>query len=120
LCLKTWQFHENFHDSHIAINNGFFVGDSGSADAGDNFVFDSEVDLSLDEAGHLYATWLDRPNTEIEVAEHLRYDRPNQEILLKTDVYTARSLDGGENWSWKMNITQSKSTVDDATQGSIC
>ncbi len=100
---------ENFHDSHIAINNGFFVGDSSSADAGDNFVFDSEVDLSMDEAGHLYATWLDRPNKNIEVAEHLRYDRPNQEILLKTDVYTARSLDGGENWSWKMNITNTKS-----------
>ncbi len=100
---------ENFHDSHIAINNGFFVGDSSSADAGDNFVFDSEVDLSLDEAGNIYATWLDRPNTDIEVAEHLRYDRPNQEILLKTDVYTARSLDGGENWSWKMNVTNTKS-----------
>ena len=99
----------NFYDRHIAINNGFFEGDSSSDEAEDNYVFDSEVDLSLDENGALYATWLDRPSVNIEVAEHLRYDRTNQEILLKTDVFTSRSLDGGEEWSWKMNVTNTPS-----------
>ncbi len=100
---------ENFHDTHIAINNGFFEGDSIAAEAGDNYVFNSEVELSLDDLGRLYATWLDRPGAKIEVAEHLRYDDPNGEILIKTDVFTSRTLDGGENWSWKMNVTNSVS-----------
>lgn len=99
----------NFYDSHIAVNNGFYEGDSLHDSVEDNYVFDSEVDLSLDENGDLYATWLDRPSVEIEVAEALRYDRTNQEILLKTDVFTARTLDGGAEWSWKMNVTESKS-----------
>jgi len=99
----------NFYDSHIAINNGFYEGDSLHDTVEDNYVFDSEVDLSLDENGNLYATWLDRPSVDIEVAEHLRYDRTNQEILLKTDVFTSRTLDGGAEWSWKMNVTETKS-----------
>lgn len=104
----------SFWDSHIAVNNGFFEGDSSSDAVDDNFVFDSEVDISLDELGNVYATWLDRPSValdsvEIEPAEHLRYDRTNQEMLLKTDVFTARSENGGSDWTWRMDVTKTKS-----------
>jgi len=99
----------SFEDKHMAINNGFFEGDSLSDAVEDNFIFNSEVDLSLDQYGYLYATWLDRPHVNIEPAEHLRYNDPNETIGLKTDVFTSRSLDGGETWSWKMNVTQTQS-----------
>ncbi|HHE54250.1 MAG TPA: T9SS type A sorting domain-containing protein, partial [Caldithrix abyssi] len=99
---------QTFKDSHVAINNGFFVGDESSAEVDDNLFFDSEADISLDENGNIYLTWLDRPNTGIEPAEASRYNNPNEGILLKTDVFTARSIDGGKTWTWKMNVTQTQ------------
>ncbi len=99
---------QTFKDSHVAINNGFFVGDESSAEVDDNLFFDSEADISLDENGNIYLTWLDRPNTGIEPAEASRYNNPNEGILLKADVFTARSTDGGKTWTWKMNVTQTQ------------
>lgn len=99
---------QTFKDSHVAINNGFFVGDESSEEVDDNFFFNSEADISVDENGAIYLTWLDRPNTGIEPAEKNRYDNPNEGILLKADVFTARSTDGGKTWTWKMNVTQTQ------------
>lgn len=99
---------ENFEDHHVAINNGFFVGDSTIEGVDDNMFFNSEADLSLDEQGNLYATWLDRPHKNIEAAEKARYNDPNEEILLKADVFVSRSIDGGVTWSDKINVTQTQ------------
>ena len=99
---------ETFKDSHVAINNGFFVGDEFSQEVEDNFFFNSEADISVDENGAIYLTWLDRPSTGVEPAEKNRYDNPNEGILLKADVFTARSTDGGKTWTWKMNVTQTQ------------
>ncbi len=100
---------QSFTDHHVAINNGFFVGDEMSDQVDDNFFFNSEADISLDENGNIYVTWLDRPHTGVEPAEKSRYDNPNEGVLLKADVFTSRSLDGGKTWSPKMNVTQTKS-----------
>ncbi len=99
---------ENFEDHHVAINNGFFVGDSSIEGVDDNLFFDSEADLSVDELGNIYAIWLDRPHKNIEAAEKSRYGNPNEGILLKADVFVSRSTDGGETWSDKMNVTQTQ------------
>ncbi|APF17582.1 hypothetical protein Calab_2063 [Caldithrix abyssi DSM 13497] len=98
-----------FKDSHVAINNGFYEGDEMSDQVDDNFFFNSEADLSVDENGVIYVTWLDRPSTGVEPAEKSRYNNPNEGILLKADVFTARSIDGGKTWTWKMNVTQTQS-----------
>ncbi len=99
---------DTFEDHHVAINNGFFVGDSSSDQVDDNFFFNSEADLSLDELGNVYVTWLDRPHVDIEPAEKMRYGNPNEELLLKADVFVARSTDGGITWTEKMNVTHTK------------
>lgn len=99
---------ENFEDHHVAINNGFFVGDSSIEGLDDNLFFDSEADLSLDEQGNIYATWLDRPHKNIEPAEKSRYGDPNEGSILKADIFVSRSTDGGETWTEKMNVTQTQ------------
>ncbi len=99
---------ENFEDHHVAINNGFFVGDSSIEGVDDNLFFDSEADLSVDERGNIYVTWLDRPHKNIEAAEKTRYGNPNEGILLKADVFVSRSTDGGNTWTEKMNVTQTQ------------
>lgn len=100
---------QTFQDIHVTVNNGFYEGDEYTDAVEDNLFFNSEADISIDENGTLYLTWLDRPHTGIEPAEKNRYGDQNEGILLKADVFTARSLDGGDTWTWKMNVTQTKS-----------
>jgi hypothetical protein len=38
----------------------------------------------------------------------MRYGNPNEELLLKADVFVARSTDGGITWTEKMNVTHTK------------
>ncbi|MCD4691591.1 MAG: hypothetical protein K8R79_01660, partial [Calditrichales bacterium] len=83
----------SFKANHVAICNGFFEGDSSSDEAEDNFFLDSEAELALDDQGALYVAWLDRPcGKNIEVAEKMRYNYTNEELLLKADIFTSRSL----------------------------
>ncbi|MEJ2053928.1 MAG: T9SS type A sorting domain-containing protein, partial [Calditrichaceae bacterium] len=89
----------------IAINNGFFEGDSLIPDMSSVFL-DSEIDLGLDEEGNLYAGWLDRPGNPVRLAPKPRYSTSSDPDY-KTDVFVARSDDGGVNWSERINLTQS-------------
>ncbi len=98
----------SFQATQVAANNGFYVDDEDAGDVGvdDNYYHYSEVDLALDELGIVYAAWLDRPNVDIRAAEIPRY-RVEDPIELKMDIYTARSTDGGQSWSWRFNVTES-------------
>ena len=96
---------QNFSDHHVFTNNGFYEGDSIDDSAEDYLFTDSEADISFDQAGNIYLTWLDRPHVNIEAAEKMRYNSAHEELLYKADVFTSRSVDGGETWSWKMNVT---------------
>ncbi len=107
--VKSTDKGQTFRDIHVTANNGFYVGDEYTDLVEDDLFFNSEADISVDENGTLYLTWLDRPHTGIEPAEKNRYGDQNEGIMLKADVFTARSLDGGETWTWKMNVTQTKS-----------
>ena len=97
---------ENFEDHHVFTNNGFYEGDSSDDSAEDYLFSDSEADISFDQAGNIYLTWLDRPHVNIEVAEKLRYNNAHEELLYKADVFKSRSVDGGNTWSWKENVTK--------------
>ncbi|NOX89486.1 MAG: T9SS type A sorting domain-containing protein [Calditrichaeota bacterium] len=99
-----------FKDVKVTTNNGFYVGDSLSDGVESNFIFRSEADISLDEAGNLYLTWLDRPHVNIKENTILRYGRTNEDITLKADVFVSRSTDGGKTWTWKRNVTKTVNT----------
>lgn len=96
----------SFTAHRIAINNGFFEGDSIIPGMPANF-FESEIDLALDEEGNLYAAWLDRPNNPVELAEKPRYGTADPDY--KTDIFAARSTDGGVTWGDWINVTNSVS-----------
>lgn len=96
----------SFEARRIAINNGFFEGDSIIPGMPSTF-FESEIDLAMDETGNLYAAWLDRPDSVVELAEKPRYGTGDLEY--KTDVFAARSLNGGVNWGERINVTNSVS-----------
>jgi len=96
----------SFTAHRIAINNGFFEGDSIIPGMPANF-FESEIDLALDEEGNLYAAWVDRPNNPVELAEKPRYGTGNPDY--KTDIFAARSKDGGVTWGDWINVTNTVS-----------
>ena len=116
---------------HIAYNNGVYAGDESLPTH--TLFWDSEIDLAFDDAGNLYAAWLDRPRTNVEYGALPRYsvdDDPNtDERDYKTDIYVARSTNGGFDWSGWVNITGTPQvdeyelnmvkTVDSRTDGTV-
>lgn len=94
--------------ARISYNNGIYKGDENIAGMSDYF-FDSEIDLAMDESGNLYAAWLDRRRTEVELGEKPRYNI-NADLDYKTDIYSSCSSDGGLTWlDSTINITNSPS-----------
>ncbi|NOX89485.1 MAG: T9SS type A sorting domain-containing protein [Calditrichaeota bacterium] len=93
--------------SRIAYNNGIWQGDdyiSGMS----NYFFDSEVQISRDEMGNLYASWLDRRHNQVQISNFNRYSDPEtygNSGTFKTDIYAAHSIDGGDYWSDPINLT---------------
>lgn len=84
--------------ARIWYPNGAFEGDEEPG----SYFFDSEIDMAVDENGSVYAAWLDRRRTEVQVASYNRYSDPAGGNLLPdyiTDIYASRSIDGGANWS---------------------
>jgi len=98
--------------ARIWYPNGAFEGDENAGD----YYFDSEIDMGIDEAGNIYAAWLDRRRTGLEIGEINRYsdpadpNGPGRVEEYKTDIYASRSLNGGADWSASpINITDSPS-----------
>ncbi len=95
----------------ISELNGTHVGDEYFPD---RFIYfwGSEIDLSMDESGNIYAVWWDRRRTGIQLGTHPRYvgyDDGTDNRDYKTDAYVALSLDGGFHWTDSRNITDSPS-----------
>lgn len=91
----------------ISYNNGPFEGDE-QIEGRSQFFFDSEVDLAIDEAGNLYASWLDRRKTGVELGVLPRYSEA-AETDFKTDIYTARTTENIQTWCDPVNVTDSPS-----------
>ena len=97
--------------SRIAFNNGIWAGDdiiSGRS----NYFFDSEVQLSMDEQGNIYAAWLDRRHNQVQISNFQKYVDPEEATGyqdFKTDVYAAHSIDGGNYFSEPINCTDTPS-----------
>ena len=116
---------------HIAYNNGVYEGDESLPSH--TLFWDSEIDLAFDDAGNLYAAWLDRPRTGVQYGALPRYsvddDPDTDERDYKTDIYVARSTNGGFDWSGWVNITGTSGvdeyelnmvkTVDSRTDGTV-
>jgi len=101
----SWEAHR------IAYNNGIWQGDD-QIEGMSNYFFDSECQISKDEQGHLYATWLDRRHNQVQVTQFNRYSDPEvygSDATFKTDVYASHSIDGGVNWSDPINCTDTPS-----------
>jgi len=99
--------------ARIAYNNGIWQGDDQIAGMS-NFFFDSEVQISLDETGNVYASWLDRRHNDVQVSRFARYSDPDDNNgtvynTFKTDIYASHSINGGQDWSDPINCTDSPS-----------
>jgi len=84
--------------ARIWYPNGAFQGD----DEAGSYFFDSEIDMAIDENGTIYAAWLDRRRTGVQVASFNRYASPGGQTPdpdYRTDIYASRSLNGGADWS---------------------
>ncbi len=91
----------------VAFNNGIWEGDD-YIEGMSNYFFDSECQISKDEQGHLYATWLDRRHNDVQISRFNRYSDPEtygSDATFKTDIYASHSIDGGANWSEPINCT---------------
>jgi len=100
---------DDWQGSRIAYNNGIWQGDE-IIDGMSNYFFDSEVQISKDETGNIYATWLDRRHTDVQVTRFNRYSDPEtygSDATFKTDVYAAHSITAGDYWSDPINLTDS-------------
>ncbi len=102
-------YNQAWYAARIAYNNGIWDGDeyiSGRS----NYFFDSEVQISKDEVGNIYAAWLDRRHTDVQITRFNRYSDPEtygSDATFKTDVYAAHSITGGDDWSDPINLTDS-------------
>lgn len=103
----TWEM------SPIAANVGFYEGDDDPPEGSEltmNF-FGPEIDLGFDEAGNLYAGWLDRPRKNPQLAPCGRYAAVNDGAVKDyvTDVFVSRTTNNGASWSWPLNATETPS-----------
>ncbi len=97
--------------SRIAYNNGIWQGDD-YIEGMSNYFFDSECQISRDEQGNIYATWLDRRHNQVQITQFNRYSDPEtygSDATFKTDVYAAHSVDGGDYFSDPINCTDTPS-----------
>ncbi len=97
--------------SRIAFNNGIWQGDD-YIEGMSNYFFDSECQISQDEQGNIYATWLDRRHNQVQVTQFNRYSDPEtygSDATFKTDIYAAHSVDGGNYFSDPINCTDTPS-----------
>ncbi len=101
---------------HIAYMNGVFEGDEYVPN---HFAYywGSEIDLAFDDTGNLFASWLDRRRTDVELGELPRYSNNGEpadssDHDYKADIYVSRSWNGGFSWNSKVNITDSP-TIDE-------
>ncbi len=102
-------YNQPWQGSRIAYNNGIWVGDDYFTDRS-NYFFDSEVQISQDEMGNIYAAWLDRRHNQVQISQFNRYDDPEtygNRSTFKTDIYAAHSVDGGGSFSDPINLTDS-------------
>jgi len=94
----------------IALNNGIYVGDD---DLGVSaYFFDNETQISKDDQGNLYATWLDRRRTGTQISAFQKYTDPEEATGYndyKTDIYASHSIDGGASWTQAINLTDTPS-----------
>lgn len=100
----------NWGAGRIALNNGIYVGDD---DLGVSpYFFDNETQISMDDQGNLYATWLDRRRTGTQISTFQKYTDPEDATGYtdyKTDIYASHSIDGGNSWSDPINLTDTPS-----------
>jgi len=97
--------------ARIAYNNGIWQGDDQIAGRSQYF-FDNESQLSMDETGNVYCAWLDRRRTGTQVSRFAKYADPDDNSGTvyndyKTDVYASHSVNGGQDWSDQINLTDS-------------
>ncbi len=97
--------------ARIAYNNGIWQGDdyiSGRS----QYYFDNESQISRDDQGNVYCAWLDRRRTGAQVSQFAKYSDPDDNSGtvyndFKTDIYAAHSVNGGQDWSDQINLTDS-------------
>ncbi len=99
--------------ARIMYNNGIWVGDD---DLGQSpYFLDNESQLSMDESGNIYCAWLDRRRTGTQISRFAKYSDPDDNNGTvyndyKTDVYASHSVNGGQDWSEQINLTDTPSS----------
>ncbi len=101
---------ETWSGSQIAFLNGSFEGDE-FFEGQFAYFWGSEIDIAMDDQNNLYAAWLDRRRTEIEMGDAPRYVSTidGGQADYKTDIYVSQSVDGGQVWSEPINVTDTPS-----------
>ena len=84
--------------SRIWWNSGLLPADSSG-----RFIITNEIDLSYDEVSNIYAVWVDRdPHNSVPSPFPRTDDRFSEPV---SDIFASVSWDGGNNWSYPLQIT---------------
>ena len=99
--------------ARIAFNNGIWQGDD-YVEGRSQYFFDNESQISMDETGNVYCAWLDRRHNDVQVSQFSKYSDPDDNggtiyNDYKTDVYASHSVNGGQDWSDPINLTNTPS-----------